>query len=554
MLKSIFIKNIALISQIQIDFTAGFCIFSGETGSGKSILLDAIGMATGSRVSSKIMRQKCDNAFVIAEFSYQKNDLCHQFLQENFLEGDENNIVFLKRNLTKTANKAFINDIPVSIRSLKKIGDLLLEIHGQHQQKNLFDQSYHKIALDQYANCEELKNEIFQIYQKWKNSKNILTKLLDEQEKIIREKEYLEHIIAEIENLSLAENEEHQLLQQKQNIHHKSQIISLTQDSLLKNEKISSDLFTSQQNLIKNKDKAFSEEIEIEMDKAIEVIEEIFSKSNELSNSLDTILHQTNQGDLSIEEIDERLFVIRNISRKLNISSQEIPNFLAKSKKQLKETQILSENIPLLEKELANLKNQYLEKAQNLSDIRKHSGQDLKKNIEHELQFLDMKNVQFMVKIETFTEEENFRSDGIDKISFLVSTNKNAEFGHIAKIASGGELSRFTLAMKVSMLKVSSAPVLIFDEIDTGVGGATTEAIGNRLKKLSHTYQTMVITHQPQIAAKADFHLLVSKEHLEKETLTKVRILKEQERILEVARMISGKDITQEAVAAAKKL
>lgn len=554
MLKSIFIKNIALIKQIQINFTSGFCIFSGETGSGKSILLDAIGMVVGARINSKIIRQNCDSAFVIAEFHYHKNDRCHEFLQENGLEGDDFGVIFLKRTLTKTSNKAFINDIPVTINNLKKVGDLLIEIHGQHQQKNFFDQSYHKIALDQYANCDKLKKEISQIYQKWKNSKDLLKKLLEDQEKITREKDYLEHIIAEIEDLNIAENEEQELINQKQNLQYKTQIIALIQDILAKNERISSDLFGSQQNLIKHKDKAFSEEMTLKIDSSIDTIEDIFSKSDELRNCLDSILLEVNQGDLSVEEIEERLFAIRNLCRKLNISAHQIADFLVKSKKKLKEINFITGNIPSLEKELTDLKGQYLKKAQILSEIRKKAGLELKENIENELQFLNMKNVQFMANIETSLEEENFYSDGCDKISFLVSTNKNADFGDIAKIASGGELSRFMLAMKVSMLKISSSPVLIFDEIDTGVGGATAEAIGHRLKKLSQNYQTIVITHQPQIAAKADFHLLVSKDHLENETLTKVKILDHKHRLLEIARMISGKEITQEAVEAAKRL
>ena len=559
MLNSILSQNIVLIEKLKIEMDSGLCILSGETGSGKSILLDSLNLAIGQRASSRLLRQGAAQGLVVAEFNIKNNLTCQKILEENgFLNEENKESLFLKRVLYDNGtSKCFINDIPTSLNLLSQVGDCLLEIHGQHEQKGLLNPSYHKIILDEFAKNELLLEQVKKAFDNWNSIEKKIIEINAAKEQNEREKDYLIHVVKELELANIEIGEEEKLTKERNFMLNQEKIFNLTQEL---NAEISDaankfnsaqKLLIRNQNLWQNLKNLTSDENKLE--KLSEIIDQISVKSDEARDIIDEISNALEQGDMSLEEVEERLFLIRGFSRKFNTAIDNLPKFLEETKEKLKIVENFEEMAGNLEEQRITTKKSYLEKAHELSKIRHEYGIKLSQSVKKELAYLKMENVQFEVKI-TELSEENYSREGIDTVRFSAATNKNSILDDISKIASGGELSRFMLALKVSLSEVKSVPILIFDEIDTGIGGAVAAAVGERLKLLSKKLQIMVVTHQPQIAAKADYHLQVRKENHGEVTNTLVEVLDQNRREIEVARMLSGDKISDEAIAAAKKL
>jgi DNA repair protein RecN (Recombination protein N) len=557
MLVNITIQNIVLIERLNIDFKLGLCVLSGETGSGKSILLDALGLAIGNRSNNRLLRKNCKKGIVTAQFDISNNQKCLEILSENGLIDEENaNFVTLKRILSDNlTSKSLINDIPVSLNLLKQIGDFLIEIHGQNEQQGLLNSSYHCQILDQFAGNGELIKELQQKYQELNNVNQELDALKEEKDKNEREIDYLTHIIQELEETSIKTNEEEELKDRCNILKYQEKINNL----LLETQKTinDSDLNISlvQKNLINNQNLAedLSEDVNSNFAKIIDIIDEISSKNEQINQINDEILYELNENNENLEDLEQRLFLIRNLSRKFNKSSNELIQFLEDSKKNLNKILNYKEISNNLEGQKIKLEKEYFDIATDLSNKRQEAATRLSKKTEEELQYLKMGNVKFTAQI-TKIAEGNYGPNGIDEVRFLAAINHNSDFAPIAKIASGGELSRFMLSLKVALLKVKSVPILIFDEIDSGIGGAVANAVGDRLKLLAKELQVIVVTHHAQVAAKSDYHLFVKKEDVNESTNTIIKILNLAEKENEIARMISGESVSSEAVMAAKKL
>ena len=563
MLNSILIQNIVLIEKLKIEMDSGLCILSGETGSGKSILLDSLNLAIGQRASSRLLRQGSTQGLVVAEFNIKNNLTCQKILEENgFLNEENKESLFLKRVLYDNGtSKCFINDIPTNLNLLSQVGDCLLEIHGQHEQKGLLNPSYHKTILDEFSKNELLLEQVKKAFDNWNSIEKKIIEINVAKEQNEREKDYLIHVVKELELANIEIGEEEKLTKERNFMLNQEKIFNLTQELnaeisdatnkfnsaqklLIRNQNLGQNLGQNLENLISGENK---------LEKLSEIIDQISVKSDEARDIIDEISNSLEQGDMSLEEVEERLFLIRGFSRKFNTAIDDLPEFLEKTKEKLKIVENFEEMAGNLEEKRRDTKKNYLEKAHELSKIRHEYGIKLSQSVKKELTYLKMENVQFEVKI-TELSEENYSREGIDIVRFNAATNKNSTLDDISKIASGGELSRFMLALKVSLSEVKSVPILIFDEIDTGIGGAVADAVGERLKLLSKKLQIMVVTHQPQIAAKADYHLQVRKENRGEVTNTLVEALDQNRREIEVARMLSGDKISDEAIAAAKKL
>lgn len=557
MLKNLQIDNVVLIENGEIDlnnFDCGLCVLSGETGSGKSILLDSFGLAIGFRSNLRLIGINKDKATVNAEFSLKNNDSVKEILKENALTNEENeNILKIRRIIDKnSSSKVFVNDQNIGVNLLAKIGENLVEIHGQHDQRGLLDPACHEIILDEFAKNQDLLKKIKKTYEEIREIENQINDFEQKKEQIKREEDYLSYIIKELESADIKEGEEEELSQKKEKLIGLEKILNFLNDLNTNLSQSNSQLILAQrtigrnQNTINNflsEEKEFFEQINIQIDRQNTEIEENLRQISIFERDLKS-------NDDNLEEIEERLFQIKALSRKFNTTSNELAKIVEDARQKLntieKQEEIASDFIIKKEK----LTKEYQESAQKLSQKRKTAAQNLSKKVEEELQFLKMENVKFIVEI---TKNPDFTASGMDKVRFFSAINKN-QADDISKIASGGELSRFMLALKVALMEIKSVPTIIFDEIDTGIGGSVANAVGERLKALSQKLQIFVVTHQPQIASKSDVHFKISKSLINEKVNTKIEKLDQESKIKEIARMLSGEDITQEALAAAKKL
>lgn len=557
MLKSLTIQNVVLIDKAEIDFSqtpVGLCILTGETGSGKSILLDAFGLAIGFRSNLRLIGSHENKASVAAEFDISRNESCRNILQEHNLLDAENPGELRIRRLVQenSSSKVYVNDQPIGVNLLAQIGETLVEIHGQHDQRGLLNPAFHSVILDEFSGNEELLAKIKKLYEELKNCDKKIADFAEKKAQALREKDYLSYIIKELEDSAIIEGEEDVLVSKKDQLSGKEKILNFINELKANLLESNSNLLAAQkillrgQNVITN----YLAEKQENFDKLNEEIDRQNGSLDQSITEIEAIARNLKNHEESLDEVEERLFHIRSLARKFNVPVDELPKITADAKEKLYILEHESEAAQNLASEREELFTKYQKTADQLSEKRKKSALKLAKKVEEELQFLKMENVKFRVD---FTKSEDYSFNGYDKIKFCASINKN-DFDDIAKIASGGELSRFMLALKVALMEIKSAPTMIFDEIDTGIGGSTADAVGKRLKILSQKLQILVVTHQAQIAAKADLHFRINKIQDRDKIKTVIKKLSAEEKNHEIARMISGEEITGEALAAAKIL
>ena len=559
MLNSLLIQNIVLIEKLEIQMADGLCVLSGETGSGKSILLDALGLATGTRSNSRLLKEGAKQGMAIANFSINNNKACQKLLQENGLTNpeDENSLTLRRILLENGSSKAFANDIPIGVNLLNEIGSSLIEIHGQHQQKGLLNAAYHRVILDKYAKAGELLKQVGSAYEEWRNIEKRIAEINANKARNERERDYLAHIVKELETANIQIGEEDELIEKRNLLNSKTQINQIIQTLTTELNDTDGKLSSIQNLLIRNQ--SLGNAINAgdgkgnPFEQLTEIIDQTITKNDEARQIIDSIANSFDESSFTLEEVEERLFTIRNLSRKFNQPIDELPAFLQEAAQKLDELENFESLTHDLEAKAEQVKSTYLAKAQELSALRKKEAQRLGNAVQSELAFLKMANVKFEVNI-TKLEESNYSQSGIDQIRFIAATNPNSSLDDISKIASGGELSRFMLALKVALSEVKSVPSLIFDEIDTGIGGAVANAVGERLKLLSKKLQIMVVTHHAQVASKANYNLRVQKTQDSVASTVLVEILDNAKKEAEIARMLSGEEISDEALAAAKKL
>lgn len=559
MLKFLAIQNVVLIDKAEIDFAenpVGLCILTGETGSGKSILLDAFGLAIGFRSNLRLIGSGENKASVNAEFDISKNENCKNLLEEHGLIDREDYSQLRIRRVVQenSSSKAYINDQIVGINLLAQIGETLVEIHGQHDSRGLLNPAFHEKILDDFAQNNEILIKIKRIYEELKNCDEKILELEQKKEQAKREKDYLDYIVRELEEADIQENEEVELAAKKDHLSGKEKILNFLNELKSNLLDSNSNLITSQKILMRNQNvinnylsdkKDDFEKINVEIDIQTSALD----KSVEKIESLERDLKNT---DDNLDEIEKRLFEIKTLARKFNVNSSELPKIINDAQEKLEILNNESEFSNNLNEKKTKLSQEYKKIADELHQKRKKYAISLAKKVEEELKFLKMENVKFLVDI-TKKDDAQYGLSGLDKVKFLAAINNN-NFDEIIKIASGGELSRFMLALKVALIDVKSVPTLIFDEIDTGIGGGTADAVGKRLKILSQNLQIMVVTHQAQIAAKANLHFKISKKKSENKVKTFIEKLSEESKNIEIARMISGEEISKESLAAAKIL
>ena len=582
MLTSLSIHNIVLIDKAELTFpapiNANLCILTGETGSGKSILLDALGLAIGFRSNLRLIGSASSNsetlseetpekAQVKAEFDISKNQNCQKILEDNDLIDEENpNLIRIRRSISKNSgSKAFINDTSIGVNLLAKIGESLIEIHGQHDQRGLLNPSSHMGILDDFSDNHSLLKDLSKTYDKIRAAEHKIDELKAKKDQAERERDYLEHVVRELEDANIQENEEDELINKKDLLVGKEKILSFISELQSNITEANSQLFTSQKTLIRNQNiiTNFLPDHQEEFEQLSEKIDQQNAELEAAMSNFGSIIHEVSHSEDSLDEIEERLLDIRTLARKFNVRVEELDAIIQDSQEKLSLLANEKEVTSNLENELIALSKTYHQIAAKIREKRQKSALILAKKVEEELQFLKMEGTKFLINVTAIDDSHDnlsengtktkFFEKGLDKIEFKASINKNS-FDNISKIASGGELSRFMLALKVALMNVRSVPTMIFDEIDTGIGGSTADAVGKRLKILAKDLQIFVVTHQPQIASKANTHFKISKSNQDNRVRTIIQNLNENERTTEIARMMSGEIISEEALEAAKML
>lgn len=550
MLKSLSIRNVVLIDKLDLDFRNGFSVLSGETGAGKSILLDSVGLLLGKRAEIGMIRSGCDKLSVCGSFEIvdKKGELAALCAEYDL---DFDNEIIIKRTLNQDGKgKIFFNDQPITQKLLKEIGGYLVEIHGQFDNQGLLNPATHLSVLDNYGNYPDkiaaMKNA-FGVYKKAKSERAAAEEKIRQAK---NEEENLRHWVDEFQKIKPQANEQEELEQKRQQMMNAEKILenldaaykAMSQGGVQSSLRQAQAAIARVNSLLNGKFDNIYDLLDTALVNADEASEEIEAASNEVS---------LNQNEL--DAVEERLFSLKALARKHNSTVEELPQVWAQMEEDLQNLASGEENIENLRKLETAAYNDYVKKATEVSQARLATALKLDAKIQAELPDLKMDKARFMTQVSD-KPENLWNENGRDEVCFMVSTNPNTPYGSLSKIASGGELARFMLALKVNLAQSSQVETMIFDEVDTGIGGATAQAVGEKLAKLGEKVQVLVVTHSPQVAAQSKYHYKVEKTTMDNVTTTTLRELSINEKTEEVARMLSGEQITNEARAAAKVL
>ncbi|HOO82308.1 MAG TPA: DNA repair protein RecN [Alphaproteobacteria bacterium] len=584
MLASLRIQNVVLIESLNIEFQPGLCALTGETGAGKSILLDSLGLALGARADSTLVRKGADQATVIAVFevplshpsllilhnvnigiedgmalSSLRGGEADEAIQKTEMTGDfgsprrlpaarDDQIIeiIIRRTLsTDGRSKAYINDQPVSAGLLREIAQSLIEIHGQFDTQGLLNPSTHRKMLDDYAGAD---NTLAGLWKNWQERKMALADLKSTAEASRAEEDFLRTALEDLDALEPKAGEEDELAALRERLMHREQVmegLNAAYEALSgENDPVRSAWATLER--IADKIGPQGHEAIGALDRASSEIAEALSEIQRLSADLE-------QSEHDLQTIDDRLFDLRAQARKHVCSVNDLPAKREELAGRLNAIEHADEALAEAVKQVEAARGSYINAAQKLSDLRTKTARRLDDLVAKELPPLKLEKARFVTRIEPLGESE-WGPGGIDRVRFLVTTNPGSDPGPLEKIASGGEMARFMLALKVVMAQVGSAGSLIFDEVDAGIGGATADAVGERLARLAAGKQVMVVTHAPQVAARAAHHWIVKKEGAQDIKTTVTALATGQPRREEIARMLAGAVVTEEARAAAEKL
>lgn len=548
MLRSLHIKNVVLIDQLLVEFSEGFCALTGETGAGKSILLDSLGLALGGRSESGLVRKGAEQAQVSAEFSCENQHPVHALLQAQDIESDAT--LVLRRIVGSDGrSRAFINDQPVSVGLLKQAGDLLVEIHGQFETQGLLDPRTHRVLLDEYAGIDASK--LPHLWQDVREAEIALQDARAAMEKARADEEYLRHAVKELQDLAPETGEEEQLLIRRESLKHKEQVLQALQDAW---EAIGGE--AGAEMAVGRASRTLGrviDKLETDLSESMAAMDRAADDLQIAVSGIQRAISIAEEGGLSMDDIEDRLYALRGMARKHHCKPDDLASLADTMIQQLTLIDRQDDALTALGHKVHAARKAYEVQARAVSKTRKDTAVKLDKLVAQELPPLKLDKARFFTRVEVL-DEKDWGPHGIDRVQFLVATNPGSEPGALNKIASGGEMSRFMLALKVIMAEIGAAQSLVFDEVDSGIGGGTAAAVGERLARLAEKRQILVVTHSPQVAARAGHHLIVMKQGAKDVKTTVIPLKAMNDRREEIARMISGAEITAEARAAAEKL
>ncbi|WP_462379515.1 DNA repair protein RecN [Pseudomonas sp. Marseille-QA0892] len=551
MLVHLSVHNYAIVEHLDLELRGGMSVITGETGAGKSIMLDALSLALGDRADSGVVRPGADKADILASFDLRDIPEAAAWLAGRDLEHDGHCI--LRRVITAEGrSRGYINGTPCPLGDLKSLGGLLIDIHSQHEHQSLLKPDTHRRLLDEYAGAGDLSRQVQLASQRWRQTRTELERLSTSGDEQRARHQLLSYQLEELANLALGENELEQLEEEHKALSNAEsllgscrQVIDMCSESDSGN--VLSALTASLNRLTAtgNQPAAMQEAINLLSSAQIQV-EEAVGELNRFLDNFDADPQRQQQ-------LEERLDAIYTLARKHRIQPDELGVLQQQLMTELEGLNASDEAIERLEDELGSYLRHYQEKAQALSQVRNKASKTLATKVEKEMQRLGMPGGRFAIELRS-AQNDDPQPYGLEQVEFLVSANPGQPLKGLAKVASGGELSRISLAIQVITAQTSRVPTLVFDEVDVGIGGPTAEVVGQLLRRLGEKGQVLTVTHLPQVAAQGHQHLFVHKARGSKATRTAVRELDAASRVEEIARMLGGVDLTQESIAHARKM
>jgi DNA repair protein RecN (Recombination protein N) len=549
MLLSLTIRDLVLIDRLDLAFPPQLSVLTGETGAGKSILLDALGLTLGARADSGLVRLGAKQAVVAAEFEVDAASPVHGWLAEQGIEPAET--LVLRRVLTADGrSRGFANDQPVGAGLLKKLGDALVEIQGQFEQRGLLDPGNHRALLDAFADDPAAVAAVRGAWRDWREAREAraAAEVLLERARI--DEEWLRHAVAELDRLGPTVGEETELAQRRALLMHQAQVAEAIDGAWreLGGARGADHALNAAAKLLER----VRERAGGRLDAAIATLERAIVETTE-ATALLSALQRSDFAEGSVDTVEERLFELRGVARKHGVTVDALASLRDELSARLAALEDGGASVTALKAAEQQARAAYGRAAETLSERRRQAAEALDAAVAVELPPLKLERARFHTLLAPLDEAE-WGPEGAEKVGFEVATNPGAAPGPLSRIASGGELSRFLLALKLVLARVSSVPTLVFDEVDSGLGGAVAAAVGERLQRLGRELQVLVVTHSPQVAARGAHHWHVAKEQAAETTLTRVAALDPRQRREEIARMLSGARITDEARAAADSL
>lgn len=552
MLRSLSIRDIVLIERLEVELRPGLSVLTGETGAGKSIVLDALGLALGARAERGLLRAGAEQGGVVAEFDLAPGHPALELLAENDIPAEGGEMVVRRTLGADGRSRAFVNDTAVSTALLRQVGDRLVEVHGQFDQRGLLDPRSHRELLDAFAGLGGALKAVRAAWAGWRAARERQAALLAEVEAARREEDYLRHRERELADLDPQAGEEEDLAQRRQGLQHREKLAAALGEALaaVSGGGGALERLGGAERRLERVAGLAPEALE----PAVQALGAALAEVAEAEAAVEAALRAVGDDGSSLEAIEERLFALRDAARKHRVPVEGLAGLLEETRGLLERLDAGAADLGAAGREVEAGREAYLVAARDLTAGRTAAATALADALAAELPPLKLERAEFRVALAALPEGEG-GPDGLERVAFEVSTNPGQPFGPLSRIASGGELSRFMLALKVVLARLDTVGTLIFDEVDTGLGGATADAVGERLAQLGRERQVLVVTHAPQVAARADHHLTVAKRVAGARTSVEVRELAGgRERRDEVARMLAGAEVTEAARAAADSL
>ena len=551
MLVHLSVHNYAIVEHLDLELARGMSVITGETGAGKSIMLDALGLTLGDRADSGVVRPGADKADILATFDLADIPEARTWLAERDLDNDGPCI--LRRVITAEGrSRGYINGTPCPLGDLKALGELLIDIHSQHEHQSLLKTDTHRRLLDEYAGASDLARPVQLAAQRWRQTRQELERLSNSGDEQRAQHQLLSYQLEELDNLGLGENELEQLEQEHKNLTNAEalfgicrQVIDHCSESDSGNVLNALTASLNRLTAVQNAPKALGEAANMIASAQVQVEEAV--------GELNRFLDHFDADPARLQQLEERLDSIYTLARKHRVHPTELANLQQRLMDELEGLNANDESIERLDDELAAFARHYQDKAGELSALRVQAASQLATAVEQEIQRLGMPGGRFSIQLHANSSDE-LSPHGLEHVELLVSANPGQPLKGLAKVASGGELSRISLAIQVITAQTSRIPTLVFDEVDVGIGGPTAEIVGQLLRRLGERGQVLTVTHLPQVAAQGHHHLFVHKVRNSNATHTAVANLGKRERVEEVARMLGGIDLTKESLAHARKM
>ena len=560
MLSQLIISDFAIISHLEIEFKTGLNILSGETGAGKSIIINAVNLILGARASSDLIRSGASEARVEALFYQPENNYLSKFMHDNGIPFDGE--ILIKRTISKEGrNRITVNNSITNLQTLSAIGMMIISISGQHEHQILLKQDNHLLLLDDLGNLGNARNRVSELFFDHESLKKKI-KQLETEITNRREKQELSLFqINEIDNAALTDNEDKDLEEEKKRLKNAEQIKDIMNNSYYRIYEKEDSILSETALCLKDLKTGLS--YDNRLSNLVESLESIKAELEDISFQLGDLKDDVTMDPVRLEQVEERLQLIYRLKRKYGNGINDILDFREKLSRQVIDTDHLETELKKCREKYDSLSTQLIKEAKDLSAERKKISFEMKKSVEAELDQLEMSGTKFEVKFyddiipkekDTSQLLHKIGPEGYDRIEFMISTNLGEDLKPLSKIASGGELSRITLALKTILARKTSVETVIFDEVDAGIAGATAEKVGDKIHELSQYHQILCITHLPQIASKGANHFLVKKSIKDGRTQTCISELTNDERIHEIARLMGGRVVSDQAIAHAKEM